>query len=321
MLKQMAVFGVLGLILTAASTVRAEEAGDDTSVLGSERLVQKSPWEAQFGFVYLQRNAPSHAALMTNSGGTTSLDANQYGFDFEAGPDLTLLHRGEVADIEFRWFQDHDWISSMGATNYAAGTHVMFETPLTIGGTMTLTSRMVSQLDSFELNAKREISPWLTALAGIRYIEFDDSLYMAGIGGQNGFGRIRGLNDLLGAQVGLDTALWNRGGRFSLSAGGKMGVFANFARGDAEVVAGASNGWDDASTTHTAFMSELNLTARYQISTHWSTRLGYQLLWVDGVAEAGSQMAHLSPFAPGSAVMADSTLFCHGMTGGLECRW
>ena len=63
----------------------------------------------------------------------------------------------------------------------------------------------------------------------------------------------------------------------------------------------------------------------YEVSSTWSARLGYHLIWLDGVATAADQIPNTSdwgntpPFTTTTNV-ANSVLI-HGFSGGLERRF
>ena len=67
-----------------------------------------------------------------------------------------------------------------------------------------------------------------------------------------------------------------------------------------------------ASTNHTAFIGELGLQARYQVTQGLALRAGYELLWLDGVAIAPAQYTNIQ------GIDSNATVFYHGATVGME---
>ena len=135
---------------------------------------------------------------------------------------------------------------------------------------------------------------------------------------------VRAFNDLYGGQLGLDVTLWNRGGPFRLETSGKAGVYANHARNRYSLTQTDEDpAVDSARKSKTAFAGEIGLTGVFQVSSRWSARFGYQVLWLDGVALAFRQTGALDPLheiGPGWVIAKDTALF-HGFTGALEFRW
>lgn len=286
-------------------------------------------WDIRAGNAWLRRSFPGSAPLVKNySTGATLIDAADHEFDFEPGPDLTIRHHGEVWGLEFRWFQVHDWISETPTISAPARITLPFRAPVDLWTTgSSLSSRYVSELDNFELNLRKELCPWLTALVGFRFIELNEDLGVLGSGGSfTGNGTLQTFNDLYGCQLGLDAILWNRGGPFRVEGFGKAGVYGNDARSRTYLFQASGNSMSDsASKTHTSFLGETGVQGVYQFNPHFAARLGYQLTWIDGVAVASSQMAQLDPAhttgTSSTVATAGDTVFYHGGVGSLEFHW
>ncbi len=66
-----------------------------------------------------------------------------------------------------------------------------------------------------------------------------------------------------------------------------------------------------------AFVTDMRLEGRYHLTDRAALTLGYQLMWVDGVALAPEQLDFTTDQYSGSALNADGTVFYHGAYFGL----
>jgi hypothetical protein len=71
-------------------------------------------------------------------------------------------------------------------------------------------------------------------------------------------------------------------------------------------------------TTHTAALGEIGLMGIFQVTNNLSARLGYQAMWIDGIAIAGDQVENFNPLATNPKPYMGGTLFYHGASAGLE---
>ena len=287
------------LFAGAISLARAEESAEpgDAPVVsgGGDECCQcctcpVCPWEAEAGFVLLQRAGSLSQMLVRGYVGPRfqQLDDDQHGFTFQGGPDLTIIRHGDLADIEFRWFQVRNSIA--GTLGFGDGFGF---TPLGAsgGGDDDFYTQYVSELSSFELNFKRPVNDWMAVFAGFRFVELDENV--TGITSDSWQVSLRSFNDLYGFQLGSDITLWDRGGRFRLTATGKGGIYSNFARNRAEAAGYASDFVDSASTTNTSFLGEILVAGTYQITSRLAARIGYQLTWLERVALLSQQESQL----------------------------
>jgi hypothetical protein len=290
-----------------------------------------SPWEAKAGFVLLQRSGlPSQVlAKGLNDPPYRVVDADQLGFHFQGGPDLTILRHGDCADIEFRWFQVQNSMAQTPTAHDSFGFGLPFRYLLGVAGDGTdISAQCFSDLSSFELNFKRPVTDWIALFAGFRFVEFDETMAFNATVGDAAIPPIfvRSFNDLYGFQVGSDVTLWDCGGPFRLVATGKAGVYANSASNRADDAGERPDYVDSASAGHTSFLGEIGLVGTYQINCNLTARVGYQVTWLDGVALASQQQPRLDPAHDpddfGSpSVATGGTAFYHGVTVGLDYRF
>ena len=293
-----------------------------------------SRWEAKLGFVYLQRSGLPSQELARGLGSAPQpfLDADQFSFDFEGGPDLTIVRHGDDSDIEFRWFQVHDSIAKTptigrDSTGFGFPFRVLLGVPGSEDG-IDLSAGYRSQMSSFELNLKRPIGDWISVFGGFRFVELNELLSYSStpVGGEPLPMFVRSFNDLYGFQLGSDIMLLDRGGPFKLVATGKAGIYANYARNQADQGVMDSDDVDSASTCEGAFLGEIGLNCTYQITPRLAARVGYEVMWINGVALASQQQPRLVPVQEehvhGSpSVAAEGTAFYHGVAAGLDFRF
>jgi hypothetical protein len=205
-----------------------------------------------------------------------------------------------------------------------------------------------TDLYSAEINAWKKFSDRITILAGFRWLRLHenlqgttppadifvptwkntdsgDTLYdVANITtgkpapGYPPFWNTSTTDNLYGLQIGADGKLFERG-RFSIDGLIKLGGYWNHVTDStgvsiAKVVYNAS-----ASTDHPAFVGEAGLQCKYQIASRIMLKIGYEVLWLAGVALAPGQIqeTYTNPvYALG--VNSNSHVLFHGGPAGLE---
>jgi len=194
-----------------------------------------------------------------------------------------------------------------------------------------------TRLHSFELNLPCRCCPccccdgadcrsfeWIT---GLRYLNLQEQFRIYGerdeFGGtETGYYNVDTRNSLYGAQLGARIRRgWNR---FRWEATGKAGLLHNDAEQSQYLVdfpnylrrapvSGASG--------QAAFIGEINLSAIYRLDDLWGIRVGYNAIWLEGVALAPDQLDFTFTDASGTGVNHVGGLFLHGVNVGLEARW
>ena len=66
---------------------------------------------------------------------------------------------------------------------------------------------------------------------------------------------------------------------------------------------------------------DANLSLLYRIDDAWRIRLGYNAIWLTGVALAPSQFDFSTSTTAGTGLVGGRTLWLNGMNLGLERRW
>lgn len=69
------------------------------------------------------------------------------------------------------------------------------------------------------------------------------------------------------------------------------------------------------------FVADLNYSLARRLGEHWWLRVGYNLIWVTGVALAPNQFDFTDNAASGTRLVGGSSVFLHGANLGVEARW
>ncbi|MCX5656740.1 MAG: Lpg1974 family pore-forming outer membrane protein [Candidatus Omnitrophica bacterium] len=209
-----------------------------------------------------------------------------------------------------------------------------------------------TELYNAELNVQKKISNRITVLAGFRWLQLYENLQgtippadifkptwkstnpgytlndvaniTTGITAPAypPFWDTSTTNNLYGLQIGADGKLLERG-HFSLNGLIKVGGYCNHASESTGVSIAKIVYKSGVSTNHAAFVGEAGLQCKYQVTSRLTLKLGYEALWLDGVALAPGQIQETySTFAPvtvtARGVNSDSNVLFQGATAGLE---
>lgn len=128
-------------------------------------------------------------------------------------------------------------------------------------------------------------------------------------------------NNLYGLQIGANGKLFELG-RFSIDGLVKAGGYWNHASQSTGVSLEKVVYQSGASTDNAAFVGEAGLQCKYQVVRGLALKLGYEVLWLEGVALAPGQVQETYTIAPATVyslgVNSDSGVLFHGATVGLE---
>ena len=276
----------------------------------------ESTWDVTAGAIFLHRSRPGQGAILTPIGGGGIIsNAGDFGFDWDAGPDVSIskqMANGWIWDV--RYFNDH----GSGATaDYPGitGAHVF---GINVLGITSLTANYFTKLDSGEINLCKPMNDVFSFLGGFRWIEVQDRLsyrYNNGV-------LITTFDDnnrLFGGQLGMNLALLNSDSRLRLNAAFKAGAYSNFAENN--FTANAIFASNSSNRSPVAFVGDIDISASYQLTKHCAIRGGYQLLWIDELALAGNNAVSAAATGLGSGINTDGPLFYNGATAAVEFAW
>ena len=295
-----------------------------------------------------------------------AFNSNQFWQGFSAGPKVSLTyHDPSGVGVEFSYFNifTQSATKTVGPTSPTTPDWLVMYAPGSFWQTQDFPYQGMAWKDSTNLysaeaNARLDLSPRVTLLGGLRWLQLNDELvgwftpadrnapdwkkhclgstldnlpttcpsdfYPGGTAGNYGpFWQAKTQNNLYGGQIGVDAKLLEVG-RFSIDALIKAGVFDNAATQSAVVSMGKLPYPTQASANRAAFVSEAALQAKYQLTKGLAFKLGYEALWLDGVALAPGQIRETyttalpAVTARALGVNTSSNVLFQGATVGLE---
>ena len=221
-----------------------------------------------------------------------------------------------------------------GDANLAlAGPLASQSLPFTDGNHVRAT--WVSTINSAEFNAFRsrcEGGDCIDWLGGFRYVNVSEQAGLAfnccenePVGPFNSSYNVQTTNNLIGGQLGArGRRTWEK---WAVEGWAKTGLFANVANqsqapvldptGSGTVARDARSAWG----TETAFVADLNASLIYRLSDVWGIRVGYNLVWISGIALAPNQWDFSTAADGGTALIGGDSMFLSGANLGLEARW
>lgn len=308
------------MILWAATHTASAEGyrlyGCDTDACGAAAC-----WTVDAGALMLHRSH-ARAATLAEDGTTDAELANTADFDlgWAAGPRLRIERQLACGwDVGVTYFGIDGWRAEQALAD-PGNLRVPLVSSSPSDYFDTASAFYASRLYSTELNVGRRFCDHFKVLAGFRWVELHES-----IGAEAWSPTLEGRfnaqtgNYLYGFQLGLEGALWNNGGPFSLDGFLKAGVYGSHIRMAAQGEGTYFDMEGEATRGRTSFLGELGLVARYRLNKHWSIYGGYELMWIEGVALAGDAVAALS--STDENMLQNGTAFYHGGLTGIELRW
>ncbi|MCC6127198.1 MAG: hypothetical protein IT426_19725 [Pirellulales bacterium] len=264
----------------------------------------------------------SFTLLQSGPGGPEALNAGDLYFETRTGPKLNLI----VHDILFGCDLELGYMAidgfSLSKTLYSGDSSLFFDSPILTAeasGGAGIRFDYDSRIQSAEANLRHDLGDRFSLLAGFRYVDlheqFDGSFTASGPA-DGRFITSNTDNHLYGFQLGGELTVL-RLQKIHVGAIAKAGIFSN--QSDLNLYGGADGPWVGGIRGQTAFLGEVNLVGSYLLSESIAVRLGYQAMWLQGVALAVDQLempATIGP--PGWNPDAKGSLFYHGAYLGVE---
>ena len=307
----------------------------------------------------LKANQPfvilDNEGALTRSSGAEQLNSRDFDLGVEAGPRISLTrYLDQGYDVELSGFGINHWSSTRTRVsdpqsldpNNKELLGLQFDAPgfSAVGFKTPMQFEWASRLYSMEVNLRWFDRPWIHSLIGFRYVQFEESLlgqfpvavpeyvvsgdYILPAGKANRtFWSSKVANHLWGGQLGTDITLWDRGGLLSASSSAKVGLYYNR---EEQTSSSPDVGAVSAQQDELAFLGEIGVMTKWRITDRMVFRLGYQLMWLQGVALAPSQIPvssltgnwdRRSLDGNATSVSGNSTVFFHGSTAGVEVRF
>lgn len=258
----------------------------------------------------------------------TALNTNALNFGTRAGPRLTVGYRfSQCGTAELSYFGLQDWHASAAARGNNNLTLPGDLGPATddFFGANVMQVNSAARLNNVEANYWHQTSrSRLSLLAGFRYFNFSDKFDITAVDSDTSISNYRTStrNNLFGAQAG---ARWRaQRGIWGLEIVKKAGIYGNNASqstylGDFGNTVVLRNSHTNGGST--AFIAEIGVNGRMQLTNWLYFRGGYNLIWVDGIARAANQLDFSNHAGSGTTLHDRSNLFLHGANLGLEARW
>ncbi len=254
-------------------------------------------WTITTDAVFLSRSPLDFAALANYFGGTQQ-GVRQ--FENQTGWQIDFIRAmSDERELEVRCLGIDGW-SARGYFDVVPPTSSV--------------ARYASKLYSAEINVRwpRPSTPYITWLVGFRYVELNetfDYLQPAPFFRRD----VDTRNNMYGFQLGALLDVYDHGGPLRIDTDFRIGVYSD-RMNRVEFIPGTPPVLNASTFEGTAFLGEIDVLATWELTQRLALRVGYQMLWLDGVALASNNFLSGQNNSSGA-------LFCHGATGGIECTW
>jgi hypothetical protein len=179
----------------------------------------------------------------------------------------------------------------------------------------SVTAHYSADLYNGEINLRHPLFSRLNMLAGFRYLELRDTLSLDGNAGQDN-ATTSVTNHLYGFQLGADMVIEPFSIPIQFKPFMKAGVYGNnVSRLATTTGADVGNTSIAQSVGQFAFVGEAGLTTNYEFTKHISAFGGYQVMWIQGVAQAMDSPGAFNP------LQTNQTIFVQGGEVGLLFQW
>ncbi len=291
--------------------------------------------------------------------GTQALTSNDLQQGFSVGPRIDLIYHSDSGyGLELSYFHNIDWSTARAIGSGTPPNWLVMRAPGAFYQTQDFSYQAMAwdyatNLYNTELNVRRDLSKRITVLAGFRWVHLTENLQgtltpadrylplwkfnqntnlltvaqienLPGVratGSFPPFWNTSTTNNLYGLQIGADAKILQLG-PFSIDTLIKAGAYDNNADESTGVSIFKVVEPSHASTNHAAFIGEAGLQCKYQIAKGFALKVGYEALWLEGVALAPEQIEETYTTSPNivtaRGVNSGSGVIFHGAMAGLE---
>jgi hypothetical protein len=290
-------------------------------------------------------------------GGPAALESGEFNTEFDAGMRLTLgTTLTDLYRVEGTYSGSYEWQTlqavrdqtpnSQGGLGNLFSPFSNFGNPVGFIGTdfnEFAAIEFEGKFSSAEVNLRRRViiptECWprgsyhctsTSFLLGVRYLKLEEQLRYSTsssipAGGSVNDANVATDNDMIGLQIGMLSQFMSRRGRGWVDFEIKGGVYQN----EANLVSSFTNAdrlgnvivdfADDDARDRTAFMGELSLNYNYPVTERGTFRIGYNAMWLTGVALAPQNLSsNLNILAQGPAqVDHGGEVVFHGPSAGM----
>jgi hypothetical protein len=264
---------------------------------------------------------------LSTTPGKEALNSNNFRQGFSPGGRIDVIRHGDSGyDLEVLYFQTAGWSSTRSVGPSNPPDWLVMRAPGGFLQTQDHSYQAMSwdydtRLYNAEINVRWNAYSRLTLLAGFRWVQLSEKLQgsLVPLEGFKPFWNTSTTNNLFGLQIGADGKIWERG-RFSINGLIKAGAYVNHAEESTGVSIFKVLRPSSTTTNHAAFVGEIGLQCKYQVSKGLGLKVGYEALWLEGVALAPGQIRETYTTQPDTVHalgVSSSRVFFHGATAGL----
>jgi hypothetical protein len=184
----------------------------------------------------------------------------------------------------------------------------------------------IARLYSTEVNFRKPLFGDISFLAGFRWVEATDRYFASGTSSttlNTSSETILTHNHMYGFQLGADGILAKQANCWKITGFVKDGIFLNNADQGTTLSDPGGLGVQAANNTNNvaAFFGEAGLAGFVQLTKHLSASAGYQVIFINNVAQPVNQLAGMNLANSSAVVDTSAGLFYHGATVGMEVTW
>jgi len=264
---------------------------------------------------------------LSTTPGTEALNSNNFRQGFSPGGRIDVIRHGDSGyDLEVSYFQTAGWDSARSIGPDNPPDWLVMRAPGGFLQTQDHPGQAMAwdygtKLYNAELSVRWNLYSRLTLLGGFRWVQLSENLQgsLVPLEGFKPFWNTSTTNNLYGLQIGADGKIWERS-RFSINGLIKAGAFVNLAEESTGVTIFKVLRPSFTTANRAAFVGEIRLQCKYQVSKGLGLKVGCEALWLEGVALAPGQIqeTYMTPPATVHALGVNrSGVFFHGATAGL----
>jgi len=276
-----------------------------------------SKWNVAVEGLVMRRDQMDSVPLVIDSANGNVLLGDDLNMGSQDGFHLSVSRQmNHCNDLEFEYYGVED----MGATTHIDTPGAQMTVYGSSFGTAPLDVTYATDLYNFEMNWRRRLRcQRFKSLLGFRVMELREDLSTLDAVSPPQLFQGDVNNHLMGGHFGIEGILFKQC-RLVFEGGMKIGVYHNDADFFASFPQAGPAAVFQANEEHTAFTGDLWLDMNYWLTDHLAFRLGYQAMWMEGVALLPEQLDDLAVPILGDLDMAGSPLY-QAITFGTQLRW
>jgi hypothetical protein len=320
---------LLGIALASQSMTIASAGGLDTGL-----PMPDATWYASAEAFLLQLNHGANGntpVILNSTSGETLLGTSDLNYSMQAGPKLVLGRAmGDGGAAELVYFGLNDWNTGRTVTgnNDLRVPGDLGLATLDFFNADQLTASQGASLNNVEANAWQRINEGpVSLMTGFRYFNLDEQFQISAQDSDTGASNytVRTRNNLFGAQVGgRYREMIGANGRFGVEATAKAGLFGNNV-GMNQFVSDFDNTFvlrnTGVTASRVAFVGDLGFTGLIRVTDNVNARIGYSLIWAEGVARAANQLDFTDTATSGTLITYGQGAFMQGINIGFDVGW